>query len=350
MKKIFIVIWSVCTLTSCAQKNKTSSKENLILIPVSEKYKDITANNFVDRMLAEVKHYDKEPRYFIRPVQNNCVYEILVNDILMYKDYSLEVLATPIEINSGILRSGEQTVTVRMYPVGDLLKDNYDIDDTVTTLLDNTSMKIEVVKYDAYNVSHRLNDEKTVLTDYSPTKEGTKKFIGSGLPYYEYTFSFNADVPYENEGWLNGEDLTKFDKDELENSVVKFYENLTELYKENDINNLIRLDYSQTLRGLKSYYRCEKYVKEFWEEYDIPEDFENKNYQPVKNYNLEFYGSNKIATLRYPVTNPIDKRLRGKSAFWFKYNKKGGNIMAYWSTIYLYVPLGGTLDDLQTIK
>ena len=345
MKKIAIVLLSICTLTSCAQKQKVKPSN------IKIRNSNINKDNVVAETLKSINHYDKEPMYFIRPIQNNCTYEILVNDFPVYDDFeSLEILATPVEINGAILKSGEQTITVRMYPIGDLLKDNYDIGETITTLLDNTSMKVEVVKYDAYNISHKLSDEKAVLKHYSPTKEGTKKFIGSGLPYYEYTFSFNADVPYENEGWLNGEDLTKFDKDELENSVVKFYENLTELYKENDINNLIRLDYSQTLRGLKSYYRCEKYVKEFWEEYDIPEDFENKNYQPVKNYNLEFYGSNKIATLRYPVTNPIDKRLRGKSAFWFKYNKKGGNIMAYWSTIYLYVPLGGTLDDLQTIK
>jgi hypothetical protein len=47
--------------------------------------------------------------------------------------------------------------------------------------------------------------------------------------------------------------------------------------------------------------------------------------------------------------NPIDIRLRGESAFWFLYNN-GEGLRANWTNLYLYIPKGGTLADLQTIK
>ncbi len=339
---VLLVVWCV-SVYACAQKQKETS------LSINIRNQHINKDNVVQETLKHIGHFEKEPQYFIRPIQNNCIYEILVNDYLVHKDYSLEVLATPVEINDAILKSGEQTLTVRMYPLGNLLKDNYDTGNTITTLLDNTSMKIEVVKYDAYNISHRLSDEKTVLTHYSPTKEGTKKFIGSGLPYYEYTFSFDAEVPYENEGWLNGEDLTKFDKKELENRVIEFYNNYKTLIENKDLDNLIRLDFDEIQRSTKAYYQDKQYVTELWDELYEDIYYQEKEFQPIKDYNIEFYGGNKIITLRYPVINPIDKRLKGKSAFWFKY-KLGGNIRASWTNIYLYIPKGGTLADLQTIR
>ena len=64
--------------SSCFAQNK----EEEVMIPVSERYNDITADNFVDQMVKEIKRFDEEPRYFIRPIQSNCLFEILVNDIV----------------------------------------------------------------------------------------------------------------------------------------------------------------------------------------------------------------------------------------------------------------------------
>ncbi len=319
-----------------------------VQIPVSEKYKDITADNFVDRMLKEVKYYDKEPMYFIRPVQNNCVYEILVNDVLMYKDYSLEVLATPIEINSGILKSGEQTLTVRMYPLGNLLKDNYGTGNTITTLLDNTSIKIEVVKYDAYNISHRLSDEKTVLTHYSPTKEGSKKFIGSGLPYYEYTFSFNSEVPYHIEGWQNSQDLTAFDKEELEAQVKKYYKQVKEIYLTEDIDALARINFGSYLMTAQCNYFIKENIKEMISSLEKKVKYKEKDFGDLENKKLTFFGNGKVIGLRHPSVEPIDRRLRGKSAFWFKYVKEN-RIKGYFPVIDLHLPQGEPLENLRMI-
>ncbi|WP_438711100.1 hypothetical protein ACSTS3_21530 [Aquimarina muelleri] len=219
MKLLTLVIF-VLVFSSCLAQDK---KGNIYTIPIPKESNDITADNFVEKVVSQIKHYDKEPMYFIRPLQNNCVYELLVNDFPVYKDYGIEKLSTPIEINDVILKSGPQTVTVRLYPLGDALKNAYGEEETVTTLLPKTEMKVSVVKYEAFNISQDLDDEIVVKEHNSPTKEGTNEFIGAGLPYYEYTFTFNAEVPYSNEGWSNGEDLTRFDKEELEKQVLKYY-------------------------------------------------------------------------------------------------------------------------------
>ncbi len=317
--------------------------------PVSEKYKDITADNFINRMLKEVKHYDKEPRYFIRPVQNNCVFEVLINDKRVYNDYGLEVTATPISINHAILKSGEQTLTVRMYPLGDLLKDNYDTGNTITTLLDNTSMKIEVVKYDAYNISHRLSDENTVLTHYSPTKEGSKKFIGAGLPYYEYTFSFNAEVPYHIEGWQNSQDLTAFDKEELEAQVKKYYKQVKEIYLTEDIDALAKISFGDYLIIAKSKYYNKQDIKEMLNSLEEEIHYKEKDFGNFASEKMSFYGRNKIVSLRHTSFDPIDERLRGESALWFKYNDEEYGLSGYFPSVDLHLPQGESLENLRMI-
>ena len=338
--RVFISFILFSTI-SCAQQKVSN-------IPVSEKYKDITADNFVERMLKEVERFDKESRYFIRPVQNNCVYEILVNDVRTYKDYNLDVIATPVSVNHAILKSGPQTITVRMYPVGDLLKDNYDIGDTVTTLLDNTSMKIEVVKYDAYNLSHRLDDEEIVFTHYSPTQEGTKKFVGSGLPYYEYTFSFNAEVPYNIEGWQNSQDLTKFDKEELENEVKKYYTQVKQIYLKEDIDALAKISFGDYLVIAKSKYYKKQEIEDMLSSLKEKVEYKEKDFGDLQDKKLSFYGGGKIVVLRHSSIEPIDKRLRGKSAFWFKC-LKGDRIKGVFPAVDLHLPQGDSLDQLRMI-
>ncbi|TPN82962.1 hypothetical protein [Aquimarina algicola] len=350
MKKIISLFLVINTFISCAQKTKDQSKieKEKYMIPIPEKSKDITKDNFTERVLSEVKHYDKEPVYFIRPIQNNCVYELLINDYPIYKDYGIEKLATPININRAILQSGPQTVTVRLYPLGDALKDAYGEGETITTLLPKTEMKIKVVKYEAFNISDELEDEIVVKEHTSPTKNDSSEFEGAGLPYYEYTFTFNAEVPYKNKGWLNGEDLAKFDKKELEKQVLKCYKNYLSVYKNKDLNNLLKLLYESEIRRRKSQYQNKQKINRVLSELEESLNYENKEFQPIENYETQFYGNGRIIALKHSSKKPVDFRLRGESAFWFTY-EDGDDIMAYFPGVYLYLPKGQPLDSLQMI-
>ncbi|TPN82961.1 hypothetical protein [Aquimarina algicola] len=319
-------------------------------IPIPEASKDITADNFVDRVVSQIKHYDKEAMYFIRPLQNNCVYELLINDFPVYKDYGIEKLATPININRAILQSGPQTVTVRLYPLGDALKRAYGDGETITKLLPKSEMKVKVVKYEAFNISDELEDEIVVKEHTSPTKEGSEEFEGAGLPYYEYTFTFDAEVPYKNEGWLNGEDLTKFDKKELENQVLKYYNEYIQISENKLLDRVLSINFLSEVRRRKSQYHDKKYVEDILLEFKKETIEHKKSFQPLENYTLSFYGNNRIVCLKFPSKEPVKRQYRGKSAVWYKYkNEPNGPTRGRWLDLYLYLPTGQSLGSLQMI-
>jgi hypothetical protein len=354
MKIRIIYILLSIALTACGQKQQTIVKEteNLIKnkIPLSMKYKHITAANFVEEATKLVKKYPKEPEYFIRPAQGNCVYEILVNDQLMVNDYTLEQFATPININRGILRSGIQTVTVRLYPLGDAIKDAYGEGETVKTLLPKTQMNIQVVKYDAFNIDSSLDAEKEVLIHSAPTdKEG--KFKGAGLPYYEYTFTFEAEVPYNLEGWSKAQDLTQFDKGELKAQVVAYYKKIQNIYETKDKDALARLIYGDYLVIAQTKYWTKEDIQEAWEEEEVKLNWDILEYGDKGEYaayDMQFYGNGKLVALKHPSLEPVDSRLRGYPAFWFKY-KVSNRIKVQFTFYYLYLPEGEPLENLRVI-
>ena len=316
-------------------------------ITVSEKNKHINSDNFVEELHKKVKHFDKEPRYFIRPTQTNCVFEVFVNGNLVYEEYKLEKLASPKSINHAILESGPQTITVRMYPIGNLIAETYGSGDPVTSLKRNSNVTIKVVKYDAFNISDDLEDEIIVLHHNSPTNK-TNEFLGDGLPYYEYTFSFNAKVPYKMEGWSKGEDLTKFNKEDLEAAVVNYYKNYQYIYKNKDEDLLARIIFGDYIVISQAKYYSKKDIQEVWDEVKGNLYHKNKEYQPFNNYVMNFYGNNKLVALRHPSLEPVDSRLRGNSAFWYKHIV-GNRIYVFFPGIFIYIPKGGSLKDLQII-
>ncbi|WP_298503531.1 hypothetical protein [uncultured Maribacter sp.] len=319
------------------------------MLPVSDKLKDITASNFVDRVYSEVKHYDKEPRYFIRPTQSNCLFEILVNDILVHKEYTMEVLGSPKSINHAILQSGPQTITVKMYPLGNAMKRTYGTEETINTLLEKTEMNISVVKYEAFNISQDLEDELVIKEHKAPTKKGNNKFLGAGLPYYEYSFTFNADVPYNLQGWQDGQDLTKLDKDLLEAQVLSYYKKLKNVYLNKDEDALAKSYYGDIQIIAQSKYSSKQEIQEMWEESLNELNYKNKNFDPFENYVINFYGNGKIVALRHPSIEPVDRRIRGKSAFCFKYHT-ATRIRAFFPSIDLYLPKGESLENLRRIE
>ncbi|WP_282055639.1 hypothetical protein [Maribacter luteus] len=325
-------------------------KDDKTMLPVSDKFKDITAENYVDRMFKAVKHYDKEPQYFIRPTQGNCLFEILVNDILVHKEYTMEVLGSPKSISHTILQSGPQTVTVRMYPLGDAMKRTYGTEKTITTLLPTTEMNISVVKYEAFNISQDLDDEIIVKEHHSPTKEGSDEFLGAGLPYYEYNFTFNAEVPYNLKGWREGQDLIKLDKDSLEAQVLSYYKKLKKVYLSKDEDALARTSFGDISNIAQTNYYGKQDIQEAWDEIRRKLYYEEKEFDPFKTYVMNFYGNGKIVALRHPSKEPVDSRLRGESAFWFKYRDKEGDISAFFSSINLYLPKGDSLENLRRVE
>ncbi|PKH49672.1 hypothetical protein CXF68_02725 [Tenacibaculum sp. Bg11-29] len=72
--------------------------------------------------------------------------------------------------------------------------------------------------------------------------------MGTGLPYYEYTFTFNATIPYEIEGWTNAIDLRKLDQKKLESAVIYEYKKIQKLYKNNEVDKIMNMEYHSLVR------------------------------------------------------------------------------------------------------
>ncbi|WP_157451702.1 hypothetical protein [Cellulophaga lytica] len=283
----------------------------------------LSKQEIIDSVTAQVKHYPKEPMYYLRINQLNCIYKVLVNDEVVAKNYSLMQYASATEINRAILKSGPQTVTYRLYPVGDLVKEEIGEGDTITTLLNSTEISIDVIRVDDINTYESItDDEKLVVKHQSKKNKETGNFIGAGLPYYEYTFTFNAQVPYEIEGWTNGIDLRKLDQKKLEHAVLDEYKKIQEIYKKNEVEKKMNKEYHLLSRLAVTEYRNKQYIKELYEELASFKNYDDKEFYPIENYEVKYSGNGRIISLRFPtiLNNPdLDKRLAGKSASWYKY-------------------------------
>ena len=350
MKKVVSLLLIISALASCAQKKQSHNKESN-MIPYPKEFENITAENYVSSIISKMKKYDKHVKYFIRPVQTNCIFEVLINDIPIYKEYSLDKTASPIEINSEILKSGLQTITVRMYPIGDAIKDAYGKGETISTLQRNSNVSIKVVKYDAFNISDELDDEIIVMQHNSPTNNKTDEFLGDGLPFYEYTFTFDANVPYHLRAhYTEGEDLKKINIDTLKIQVLKYYENLKTIFENKNADLFAKLSIGDNIRLAQADFNNEQYIKDSWEWFESMIKISDKNFFDLEEgVQMQFFGNGKLVSLKHPTLNPIDKRLRGKPALGFLHEEDGRR-KAKFIGVFLYLPKGATLDQLQMMR
>ena len=331
MKKIIAILTLATLFTACGQEKKNTIKT----LTMNIQYPEINAKNFEQRLLNSVKRYDKEPLYFIRINKINCLVEVLINDYPVHKDYKLANYATPLRINDAILKSGEQKLTYRLYPVGNLIKEEYGEGDTVTTLTDNTAVSISIIKLDN-NSQKDLEDEEIVIK-HNCLSDTKGNFIASGKPYYEFTFPFNANVPYENEGWTKGQDLTKLDQKLLQQKAIQFYNFYGKIYEEKNDNILAKLKFGEEKRNAKAFYKNTSDIHKLWNEYLHKINADNITVQPIDNYKIAFYGNGRIISLRL---KSIEVGYRNSGALIIKNNES-----TFMPGIFLYLPEGKKLED-----
>lgn len=306
---------------------------------ITPEAKEVTEANFVGKLSSQIKHYPQEPIYYLRVNKQNCLIEVLINDVKLYNDYELSNFVTPRKIAGKILKSGKQEVTVRMYPVENLVNESYGREgEPITKLLDNSTVNIKVVLVD--NQSEKGFDDEELVTEHkSPVKEG--KFIGTGKPYYEYTFTFNAEVPYEFEGWTNGQDLRKLDQKLLAQKALEFYKMVQDIYVNKDLDAWLKLEYLGAKRTVASIYVDKDYLNELLKEY---QDEFSYNYTsiPISDYKINLRGENKLILLNHTSS---DSFYRGAGAAELEYTDEDGDLAGLIPSIILYLPKGRKLED-----
>ncbi|MBF7092012.1 hypothetical protein IUY40_10725 [Flavobacterium sp. ALJ2] len=335
MRKIFILVGILSVVFACGQEKKTINTKIMNI-----QYPEINATNFEQKLVESVKRYEKEPLYYMRINKSNCVVEVLVNDYPVHDDYELSNYATPLKINEAILKSGEQTFTYRLYPVGDLIKEEYGEGDTVTTLTDNTAIAISIVKMD--NGSEKTLEDEEVIMKHTSLTDAKGSFIASGKPYYEFTFTFNAQVPYINEGWDKGQDLSKLDQKMLEAKAVAFYKEYGKIYENKDADLLAKLSFGLEKRNAIASYKKLSDVYSLWKEYLGDLNGNKIRVQAIENYRMFFFGNDRIVFL---LSNKLKYPYRGGGALKIDYIDKDGDEAFFIPGIFLYLPEGKRLED-----
>ncbi|MCG8734660.1 hypothetical protein [Tenacibaculum finnmarkense] len=340
--RYFILLCVTLSLSACAQKKNQKQKPKMYNIEnyLEEGSKNITVDNFVTKIIENKKSYDSEPLYYLRINKQMCLIEVFVNGVLILQDNELSNYVTPHEINYSIFKSGEQTVTIKMYPVENLINESFGREGTpITELQDNSSVAIKVVKID--NRSNKgFEDEALVTTHQSPTNSNGA-FIATGKPYYEYSFTFNAKVPYEFEGSAKGQDLRKLNQDLVTKKALEFYKMSQQIIVNKDLESWLKLNYFFNKRTQAASYSTEKDFNELLEEY---KEELSRNYTaiPIKEYKLEFRGEGKLVVLKHTSTDPFYKR---ELALVLKYTDEDGDLSSYFPGVVLYLPEGRSLEE-----
>jgi hypothetical protein len=295
-------------IISCSQTN--NKQKNMMQNP------NINSKNIVEEITKQVKRYDYEPRYFIKISQNWCFAEILVNDLPVYNNYVDEIVGMSVSINHCIFKSGIQKIKYRLYPV----ENNFD---------DNTSIEIRVIEYNNKNkedgkeiIFHESNNEKMIL----------KK------SFYEYSYTFNATVPYTLNGFeetTNLEEITNKKENELK--LIKKYESISKLYEIKNYDEIARISYNDMKNQFISEYNNYD-IEDTWNE--LIDVYKNPTLkmEPIKDYKIVYYGNGHLVTL---IHDSNDKRLKGKGLIWGKYLEEG-KTKATFNNCLMYIPKGKT--------
>ncbi|RZJ51194.1 MAG: hypothetical protein EOO44_14975 [Flavobacterium sp.] len=291
-------------------------------------------------------HFPKEPVYQVYVKNSLCVYELLVNDYPVGKMFDYAQQATPYDINSAILKSGKQKITLRIYPAPAEYSRSGD------ELSPNTSCKLKIEYVDNKDLDYKI---VPVAEFKLPTKTrmagqnndvAIPYFKGEGKKFYEITYEFDAIVPYENEGWSKGQDLTKLDQKLLEKKAVEFYDYYKDIYSTDKADELAKNEFNSMKRDAISQYQDKEKISKIWSEYLHNLKLEKKWYSLDKNKKV-LYGNGKIVKLEQSNSDPS---YRGESALYFDSVEEGatyGNSIG----LYLYLPKGKKLEDgLEVIR
>ena len=336
MKNVILLCVSVVFFWTCSQKKTTIIDQN----------GEITSSNIVEKVNEQIKQYTKEPIYQVYVKNSLCTYDLLVNDYPIGKISDYAQQATPYDINTAILKSGKQKITLRLYPAPAEYSRSGD------TFSPNTSCKLEIEyvnkkdpNYNAIAVNEfKLPTKIRMAGEHNDM--AIPEFEGAGKKYYEITYEFDATVPYENEGWSKGQDLTKLDQKLLEKKTVEFYNYYKNIYSSNKADELAKNEYGSMKRDAISQYQDKKEISKIWDEYLFNLKTVKKWYS-LEKYKKVFYGNGKIIKLEQANDESL---YRGESALYYDSVENGdtyGNSLG----LYLYLPEGKKLEDgLEVVR
>lgn len=311
-----IVLACVALLTfhSCSQPTPVNQNPN------------ITADNLVEEIAKQVKHYPSEPQYVMHYFNGVCNFEIYINDFKVVKSFNNESFKTSERINPFLLSKNNQ-LKIILYPR-----------DRVNKLNLQAGLDLKV---NSYENTDRFSIEKqqSNLFIYQTPEDENGFFKYAGKEYFEQTAAFTLpDVPYKIEGWKDSQDLRNFDKKLLEQKVLQAYQMIRKSFKERDLDKIAQFSYNKMKDQAIAQYFDEEEVQEGWEKLISIAGTDNLEFFPLENYELVFYGEGRLVGLK---SKKKDKGFRGASALLCKFKREGKWVGAELDYL-LHIPQGET--------
>ncbi len=256
IKAIFLLL----LMTGCAQTKKEKTMQNLT----------------IESVIDETK---QKSGYFIQINNQNCRYEVRVNDLLTskYVDPFPAYSVRPM-LNGRILKSGKQTLSIRVTPFEG------------AKLSKNADLSIRLMRYP------NMLDKENEFGGSTTIMEWEMPQIKEELPYVQFDTIFNADVPYDIKDIDYAMDLKNIDKKELIEEVVNEYKKMHKMIR----NNFQKFDVLRE-SGYNRLYFFMYCTKEYVEDLKLDNintfNKDGDKLEPIEDYILQLYGNGKIATL-----------------------------------------------------
>ncbi len=163
-----------------------------------------------------------------------CQYELWCNDIIVHQLKGGENVThttswqTHPPLNAAILKDGEYTVTLKLFPKCGKQIFKEQIMEKVAAALD-----IYVIDQDNWQ-------EETYILKLKTPWNGLMEKIE--LPYYELKGTFKAEgLPFEIEGWTNSVDLSEWNEDTLLEEVFVYYKQLYTILEVGDASKYLEI-------------------------------------------------------------------------------------------------------------
>ena len=314
MKHIIFTLLVLIAFHSCSQPTPVNQNPN------------ITADNLVEEIAKQVKHYPSEPQYVMHYFNGVCNFEIYINDFKVVKSFNNESFKTSERINPFLLSKNNQ-LKIILYPR-----------DRVNKLNLQAGLDLKV---NSYENTDRFSIEKqqSNLFIYQTPEDENGFFKYAGKEYFEQTAAFTLpDVPYKIEGWKDSQDLRNFDKKLLEQKVLQAYQMIRKSFKERDLDKIAQFSYNKMKDQAIAQYFDEEEVQEGWEKLISIAGTDNLEFFPLENYELVFYGEGRLVGLK---SKKKDKGFRGASALLCKFKREGKWVGAELDYL-LHIPQGET--------
>lgn len=276
-KKLSLLLLPMLTfLTSCGQ-NKPDRLSAEQAPPVTkEQYNNISK---------EIKTFDYNPTYQVRFTAQSCTYEIYVNDMLANFSFTTGNSAGEqhIDIPQYILGSGPQEIKIKVYP----------------RAISDGKLEDKLGPDAVFNA--RIVRGEYGKTDWDSFGQvaALKVPIEGGKTKIEYATTFNAQVPYQLEGWATGADLSKEEKAVLVKEVLSINQEFAKAYRNKDVESIASMIYKREKEVAQSFFFRSGEPKSYddgWEK--LQKEAQGIEKIEIDNqYDLRFFGNGKVVAL-----------------------------------------------------